>query len=208
MTTPKAAFMAVVGELDKILSSAVPIENQRRSDPSDAVGRNKSLESTRIRHGQRRSIALDGSKRADEETTLADQGVDAQRVLVGIVIRRRLVLVEESNEAFPVIGNVLHAVAELMGAGVTGREAMWPEAYAAANGQDLCFVGGANTIRQYLRAGLIDELHVAIAAVLLGSRERLFEDFDMPALGCACVQSVATEKAMHVVLRRTASAHP
>jgi dihydrofolate reductase len=64
--------------------------------------------------------------------------------------------------------------------------------------------GGANTIQQYLRAGLIDELHVAIAPVLLGRGERLFEGVDLRALGYACVQFVGSEKATHVVLRREA----
>ena len=72
----------------------------------------------------------------------------------------------------------------------------------AANGMDVRIGGGANTIQQYLRAGLIDELHVAISPVLLGSGERLFEGLDMRALGYECVQSVASEKATHVVLRR------
>jgi len=72
----------------------------------------------------------------------------------------------------------------------------------AANGMDVRIGGGVNTVQQYLRAGLIDELHIAISPVLLGAGERLFEGVDMRALGYECVQSVATEKAMHVVLRR------
>ena len=72
----------------------------------------------------------------------------------------------------------------------------------AANGMDVRIGGGPNTIQQYLRAGLIDELHVAISPVLLGGGERLFEGIDMRALGYECVQFVASEKATHVVLRR------
>jgi dihydrofolate reductase len=67
---------------------------------------------------------------------------------------------------------------------------------------DVRIGGGANTIRQYLRAGLIDELHLAISPVLLGGGERLFEGVDLRALGYECVQFVASEKATHVVLRR------
>jgi dihydrofolate reductase len=67
---------------------------------------------------------------------------------------------------------------------------------------DVRIGGGANTIQQYLRAGLIDELHIAISPVLLGSGERLFEGIDMRALGYECVQFIASEKATHVVLRR------
>jgi dihydrofolate reductase len=72
----------------------------------------------------------------------------------------------------------------------------------AANGRDVRIGGGVSTVRQYLRAGLIDELHVAIAPVLLGRGERLFEDVDMRTLGYECVQFTASEKATHVVLRR------
>ena len=62
--------------------------------------------------------------------------------------------------------------------------------------------GGSNTIQQYLRAGLVDEMHVAIAPVLLGGGEQLFDAVDLRALGYECVQFVASEKATHVVLRR------
>ena len=73
----------------------------------------------------------------------------------------------------------------------------------AAAGMDVRIGGGAATIRQYLRAGLIDELHLAISPVLLGRGESLLEGLDMPALGYECVESAASDKAMHVVLRRT-----
>jgi dihydrofolate reductase len=72
----------------------------------------------------------------------------------------------------------------------------------AANGLDVRIGGGAATIQQYLREGLIDELHIAISPVLLGRGERLFEGADLRALGYECVQFTATEKATHVVLRR------
>lgn len=78
------------------------------------------------------------------------------------------------------------------------------QARRAAEGKDVRIGGGANTIQQYLRAGLIDELHVAIAPVLLGGGARLFEGVDLPGLGYACVQFVGSEKATHVVLRRQA----
>lgn len=72
----------------------------------------------------------------------------------------------------------------------------------AAGDKDVRIGGGANTIQQYLRAGLIDEMHVAISPVLLGGGERLFEGVDLRTSGYKCVQHVATEKAIHVVLRR------
>ena len=72
----------------------------------------------------------------------------------------------------------------------------------AAEGRDVRIGGGPDVIRQYLRAGLIDELHVAIAPILLGSGERLFEGVDLRSLGYACTQHVGTQAATHVVLSR------
>lgn len=86
---------------------------------------------------------------------------------------------------------------------VTGgiREAL-DRAREAAAGKDVRIGGGAHTIRQYLREGFIDELHIAISPVLLGRGEPLFEGVDLRALGYRCVEHVASEKATHVVLRR------
>ncbi len=72
----------------------------------------------------------------------------------------------------------------------------------AAKDRDVRIGGGASTIQQYLRAGLIDELHIAISPLLLGQGERLFDGIDARALGYECVQFVASENATHVVLRR------
>ena len=71
----------------------------------------------------------------------------------------------------------------------------------AANGMDVRIGGGPNVIQQYLREALIDELHIAIAPVLLGQGERLFEGVDLRTLGYECVKFAASEKAAHVVLR-------
>ena len=73
----------------------------------------------------------------------------------------------------------------------------------AANGLDVRIGGGPNVIRQYLRAALIDELHIAIAPILLGRGEPLFVGVDLRAAGYECVQFAASEKASHVVLRRS-----
>ena len=73
----------------------------------------------------------------------------------------------------------------------------------AAAGQDVRLGGGVATIRQYLRAGLVDEMHVAIAPVLLGTGENLFAGIDMRALGYRCVEHVPTQHATHVVLRKS-----
>jgi dihydrofolate reductase len=77
----------------------------------------------------------------------------------------------------------------------------------AANGMDVRIGGGPNTIQQYLRAGLIDELHIAVSPVLLGSGERLFDGVDLRALGYACTQYVPSEKATHAVLSKTTLAN-
>ncbi len=74
----------------------------------------------------------------------------------------------------------------------------------AASGMDVRIGGGPNVIRQYLRAGLVDELQLAIAPVLLGSGERLFEDLDLRALGYRCVRFAPSAKATHVLLRHDA----
>lgn len=80
-------------------------------------------------------------------------------------------------------------------------------ARTAAAGLDVRIGGGAGTIRQYLRAGLIDELHIAIAPILLGRGEPLFEGLDLRTRGYACIESVATAKATHVRLRRESEGH-
>jgi dihydrofolate reductase len=88
---------------------------------------------------------------------------------------------------------------------VTGgiREAL-ERAREAAREEDVRLGGGADTIRQYLREGLVDELHLAITPVLLGAGERLFGDLDLRALGYACTRQVASDHATHVILERPA----
>jgi dihydrofolate reductase len=75
-------------------------------------------------------------------------------------------------------------------------------ATAAANGGDVRLGGGVSTLRQYLRAGLIDELHLAVRPVLLGSGEQLWDGIDMHALGYECTNYVAGERATHIYLRK------
>ena len=71
----------------------------------------------------------------------------------------------------------------------------------AAAGLDVRLGGGVDTVRQYLLAGLVDEMHLAIAPKLLGSGENLFAGIDLPSLGYECVEHVPTRRATHVVLR-------
>jgi dihydrofolate reductase len=84
-----------------------------------------------------------------------------------------------------------------------GIQSALAQARDAANGKDVRVGGGAATIRQYLKHRLIDELHIAIAPVLLGAGERLFDGIDLPSLGYSCAQHVATPRATHIVLTRT-----
>jgi dihydrofolate reductase len=75
-------------------------------------------------------------------------------------------------------------------------------ACAAAGERDVRIGGGVATIRQYLEAGLIDEMHLAIAPVLLGRGESLLASIDLPALGFEVTEHVSSEAATHVVLTR------
>jgi dihydrofolate reductase len=83
-----------------------------------------------------------------------------------------------------------------------GIEEALRRAREAAGGTDVRVGGGVATIRQYLRARLVDELHFAISPVLLGSGESLFDGIDMGALGYRVEEHVPTAAATHVVLRR------
>ena len=81
-----------------------------------------------------------------------------------------------------------------------GIHAAVERATAAANGRDIRVGGGVATVQQFLRAGLIDYLHLAISPILLGSGEQLFANIDMLKLGYQCTEHVPTPKATHVVL--------
>jgi dihydrofolate reductase len=85
-----------------------------------------------------------------------------------------------------------------------GIEAALEQAFAAAGGADVVLGGGASTIQQYLRAGLVDELHVAVSPVLLGGGERLFDGLGaLP--GYECAEIVASPRAAHFRLVRRAA---
>jgi len=83
-----------------------------------------------------------------------------------------------------------------------GIHAALEQAWTAAGARDVRLGGGVSTVRQYLQAGLIDELHLAMRPVLLGSGEHLFHGLDLSALGYECAESVAGERATHVILRK------
>jgi dihydrofolate reductase len=87
-----------------------------------------------------------------------------------------------------------------------GIHAALDRARAAAAGQDVRLGGGVESIRQYLRAGLVDEMHLAIAPTVLGAGESLLAGIDLPRLGYRVTEQVASPAALHVVLRRDAQA--
>ncbi len=92
-------------------------------------------------------------------------------------------------------GTVFHFVTD-------GIEAALKQARDAAGGKDVRVGGGAATVRQYLRAGLIDEMHLAISPALLGSGEHLLNGIDLVKLGYRCSEHLPTAAATHVVLTR------
>src|SRR5882724_8746875 len=85
-----------------------------------------------------------------------------------------------------------------------GIESALKQAKTAAGGKDVRLGGGPGTIRQYLCARLIDELHIAVRPVLLGSGEPLFAGLDLRALGYEVAKSVAGERATHVYIQKRA----
>jgi dihydrofolate reductase len=83
-----------------------------------------------------------------------------------------------------------------------GIHAALQRATDAAKGLDVRLGGGSAAIRQYLQAGLIDELHLAISPVILGSGESLLGGIDLLNLGYKCTEHVTTPAALHVVLTK------
>ena len=83
-----------------------------------------------------------------------------------------------------------------------GIESALKQAQDAAKGKDVRIGGGVSTVRQYLQAGLIDELHLAYSPMYLGTGENLFAGLDVHHLGFQKVKHVTTQDAMHVVLRK------
>lgn len=83
-----------------------------------------------------------------------------------------------------------------------GIESALRQGFAAAQGKDVRLGGGATVIRQYLRAGLVDELHLVVTQKLLGSGERLFEETADIARDYECVETVGSETVTHVRLAK------
>ena len=109
----------------------------------------------------------------------------------------------------PVFVLTKHARAPVAMAGGTtfhfvtdGIQAALARAREAAAGKDIRLSGGVATIRQYLQAGLVDEMHIAISPVLLGTGEHLLSGIDLPKLGYQRADHVPSANAMHIVLKR------
>lgn len=109
----------------------------------------------------------------------------------------------------PVFVLTHHARAPVKMAGETtfyfvteGIEAALEQARAAAGGKDIRLGGGVSTIRQYLEAGMVDEMHFAISPLLLGSGEHLLAGIDLPSLGYERTEYATTANAMHVVIAK------
>jgi dihydrofolate reductase len=101
---------------------------------------------------------------------------------------RRAPLAMDGGTTFQFVTDGIHAALE--------------RATEAAGDRDIRLGGGVATIRQYLRAGLIDDLHLAMSPVLLGSGEHLFEGLDLPKLGYRRSEHVPTAGATHIVLTK------
>jgi dihydrofolate reductase len=113
----------------------------------------------------------------------------------------------------PVFVLTHHARAPIRMAGGTefrfvtdGLQTALAQARGAAGARDVRVGGGVSTVRQYMQAGLIDELHLAVRPIVLGKGENLFQGLDLRALGYRGVESIAGERATHVILRRTGTA--
>ena len=83
-----------------------------------------------------------------------------------------------------------------------GIQSALKQAVEAANGKDVRLGGGVATVREYLKAGLVDEIHLAITPTLLGTGENLLSGIDLAKMGYRCVEYVPSSRAMHVVMRK------
>jgi dihydrofolate reductase len=92
-------------------------------------------------------------------------------------------------------GTVFHFVTD-------GIKAALEQAISAAGDKNVKIGGGVSTVRQYLQAGLVDEIHLAISPVVFGQGEAMFAGLDLPALGFRVVEHAATDAATHIVLAK------
>jgi dihydrofolate reductase len=110
------------------------------------------------------------------------------------------VLTSHARPSLPMDGGtVFHFVTE-------GIEAALTRAMEAASSRDVVVGGGVSTIHQYLRARLVDQMHVVVAPILLGSGEPLFKDIDLPRLGYEVTEHTSSDKVIHVVINKRSAA--
>lgn len=105
------------------------------------------------------------------------------------------VLTHHPREALKVADTTFHFVTD-------GIEAAADLARSAAGGKDVRIGGGVETLRQYLRAGLVDDIHIAVSPILLGGGEALWPGLDLPGLGYRVTETLATPAAMHLCLTK------
>jgi dihydrofolate reductase len=106
------------------------------------------------------------------------------------------VLTHHARKSFPMKGGTtFHFVTD-------GIQLALTRARSAAKDKDVLLSGGTATIRQFVQAGLVDEMHLAVSPIVLGSGEHLFSGLDLPALGFTLVDYLGTENAAHYVLTR------
>jgi dihydrofolate reductase len=84
-----------------------------------------------------------------------------------------------------------------------GSNAALEKAFDSANGKDVRLGGGVKTIRQYLKAQLVDELHLVVSPIILGSGENLYLNLDLTSLGYKCIKHISSDKAMHLVIKKS-----
>lgn len=116
---------------------------------------------------------------------------------------------EEPSYHAPVFVLTHHARAPLQMQGGTvfhfvtdGIQSALRQARAAAGDKDIRIGGGTATVRQFLEARLIDEMHLALRPIFMGQGENLWQGLDMSALGYECAEQVVGERAVHLFVRR------
>ena len=93
-------------------------------------------------------------------------------------------------------GTTFHFITE-------GIQAALDRAFESAQGKDVRLGGGVSTVRQYLEARLVDEMHIAMSPVLLGSGENLFSGVNLVSLGYKFTERVPTNNATHLIIKKT-----
>ena len=112
--------------------------------------------------------------------------------------RKRLVILSDMIEDSPRVGNF-----EKPRIRPQDVRPLVERAKAAAGTRDIRIGGGVSTIRQYIEAKLLDEMHVPVSPVLLGAGEHLFGGLDLPALGYRCTATVPGPRAVHYTISRS-----